>query len=207
MNFNEQPEEIALTEEEQKIQDGRLGLGEAIAYQKLATDLDGGEFTEKAREISYEEAEKALKPLMDEKFDFLGIGWSNFNFTSRTEIKDAEERISNVTENLLDELKRNNPESYKNLLKEFGLGEQKDKKVNFGDLRLYVLVPLLIGATGLLGATALSLGGDVLFGPALGGYSAKMIIDGVKEVKEAMNNKTEDDIRHDLKSRILDGDK
>lgn len=207
MNFNQTPEDIPLTKEEQKIQDGRLGMGEAIAYQKLATDIDGGEFTEKAREISYVEAEKTLKPLMDKKFDFLGIDWDKFDFTSRNEIKDVEERISDAVGKLLDELKRNKPEAYKELLKEYGLGEQRDKRVNFGDLRLSKLAPLLIGATGLLGATALSLTGDILLGPALGGFSTKMIIDGVKDVKEAMNSKTEEDILHDLTDKISEGSK
>lgn len=66
----------------------QLSNDEALAFQDYATKKDGIEFSKKADENSYLEAERLLEKLKDKKFDWLDIQWDKVDLSAVGQYKE-----------------------------------------------------------------------------------------------------------------------
>ena len=72
-----------------------------MVFQDYATKKDGIEFSQKAKEESYLEAERLLGKLKDERFNWLGIQWDQIDLSDIGQYQKMEERLSAVANQLL----------------------------------------------------------------------------------------------------------
>jgi hypothetical protein len=70
-----------------------LSEKEALLYQDYATKIEGSEFSDRAGENTYEEADRLIERLKNKKFDFLNIDWDKFDLKNATQFSNLQDRL------------------------------------------------------------------------------------------------------------------